>query len=170
MRKVIFVLMAIAGSVTIRAQSIGPSTLNSSGGSGPIGSYEFDWSVGEMSLVSTFSSSSIVVTQGVLQPLDAWPLDIGNSALLTQLKVFPNPAESIVNIQYSVQAAGSMTYRLMDVSGKTLESGSENVKQGTLNKQLNISSLACASYMLEVIVSREDGTNESTSFKIQKIK
>jgi len=170
MRKAILTLFVIAGSITIRAQSIGPSTLNASGGSGTIGSHEFDWSVGEMSLISTFSGGSVIVTQGVLQPFDAWPVEIEHTALLKQLKVFPNPAESVVNIEYTSQTEGAVTYRVTDMNGKTLQDGSLMVKPGMVTRQLNISSLACASYMLEVTVGGANGTKESTSFKIQKIK
>jgi hypothetical protein len=170
MKKIILILMAFAGSINIRAQSVGPKTLNAAGGTGTAGSVEIDWSVGEMTLVSTFSGGSVVVTQGVLQPTDAWPVDVGNTALLKQLEVFPNPASSVVNIRYAAQAAGTLTYRLMDVTGKELAEKNVDVKQGIITEQLNISTLACATYMLEVSIRQADGKNETTSYKIQKIK
>jgi len=170
MRKAILTLLMIVGSLCIRAQGIGPSTLNASGGSGSIGSHEFDWSVGEISLVSTFTSGSVIVTQGVLQPFDAWPVEIEHTALLKQLKVFPNPAESVVNIAYTAQTEGVIAYLLMDMTGKEFQSGTILFKSGGANKQLNITSLPCASYMLEITVANEQGIKESTSYKIQKIK
>jgi len=169
MRRTILTLLVIAGSVTIRAQDIGPSTVNAAGGGGIIGTNEFDWSIGEISLVSTFTVGSIVVTQGVLQPFDAWPVDIGTKALLRQLRVFPNPADAVVNIQYASSTEGSLKYQLTDVTGRIVQNGSEGIHAGILNKQLNISLLACATYMLEVTVSSKDGAGESTSFKIEKV-
>jgi hypothetical protein len=170
MKKIILILMAFAGSLNIRAQSVGPKTLNAAGGTGTAGSVEIDWSVGEMTLVSTFSGSSVVVTQGVLQPTDAWPVDVGKTALLKELEVFPNPASSFVNIRYAAQATGTLTYRLMDIIGKELTGKTVDIKQGVTTEQVNISTLACATYILEVGVMQADGKNETTSYKIQKTK
>ena len=165
----VFLLVGISG-IHIRAQSIAPGTLNAAGGTGSAGSTEFDWSVGEMTLVSTFSGSSVVVTQGVLQPSDAWPADVKNTVLLKQLQVFPNPASSVVNMQYTASVPGKLNYRLMDMAGKVLSNHSIDVKKGVTDERIDISSLACATYMLEVSITQDGSNRETTSYKIQKIK
>src|SRR5215212_1806866 len=54
------------------SQSIGPSVINSSGGSFniPAGNFVLDWNVGEMTLVhtSTDAGSIYIITNGFLQP------------------------------------------------------------------------------------------------------
>ena len=52
----------------VKAQSITPSVINASGYSGTISGQVFDWSIGEMTLVSTYTGSTLIVTQGLLQP------------------------------------------------------------------------------------------------------
>lgn len=168
-RSILLMLLALPIANSIRAQSVGPATVNSAGGSAVIGSNQFDWSAGEMTMVSTFSTSGIIVTQGVLQPFDG-TTKVVNTALLQQLQVFPNPASSTVNLQYASQAGGTLSYRLMDMAGRVITRKTVDIKQGTTTEQLDISALANASYMLEVSVNSTNAAPEIVSYKIQKIK
>ncbi len=169
MKKTTIFLLAIGGAISIRAQSISPRTLNAAGGTAVIGGNEFEWSVGEMTLVSTFSGSSVIVTQGVLQPYDATSTQVTEQRLLKNLQVFPNPASTVVNLQYASSDMGSLSYRLLDMTGKEITSAVIDVKQGTATGQFSVAGLACANYMLEVTVNTA-GTTERASYKIQKIK
>jgi hypothetical protein len=58
----------------------------------------------------------------------------------------------------------------MDIIGKELTGKTVDIKQGVTTEQVNISTLACATYILEVGVMQADGKNETTSYKIQKTK
>ncbi len=170
MKKIVLALLIISGWATSAcAQSIGPSILNAAGGSAVIGSDEFEWSIGEMTMVSTLSSSSVVITQGLLQPM---PVTLGVPSvnpLAQQLKVFPNPASSIVNVEYTSQAKGSLTYRLLDVAGKTIKSKTTQVDLGSTIIGLDIADLVCAGYLLEVTVNSGNEAKGKASFNIQKI-
>ena len=168
-RAILLIPLALVAVTNVWGQSIGPSTLNAAGGTAVIGTNEFDWSVGEMTMVSTFSSSSIIVTQGVLQPAES-TVGVPNITSLTkQLKVFPNPASSVVNIEYTSAANGTLAYRLLDMNGKVVSKQKVNTTNGTTTTQINLQEVACASYMLEVTVN-PDTKAESISYKIQKIK
>jgi hypothetical protein len=155
--------------VQLRAQSAAPATLNSTGNTSIIGSNEFDWSVGEMTMVSTFATPGIVITQGVLQPSELQPTAVPVTGALTkQLQVFPTPATSVVNIKYSSPGQGFLSYKFMDMNGKMMKTQSLNVAMGTTVEQINVAELACATYMLEVTVNSENGAPESIVYKIQK--
>jgi len=169
-KPVLLILLAMAGSASIRAQSAGPSTLNAAGGSTVVSGNEFEWSVGEMALVSTFSSSSIVVTQGVLQPFDGTTKVAENTTLRQQLKVFPNPATSVVNVEYTSATHGTISCRLLDLTGKVINNTTIDIKPGTNNGQIDVSPLACATYMLEVSLNSGSSTSDRTTYKIQKLK
>jgi hypothetical protein len=171
MKKIIFLMLSsVIGSVSIRAQSIGPATFNATGGSNIVSGNEFEWSVGEMTLVNTFSSSSIVVTQGVLQPSDIATRVVDNTMLQQQLKVFPNPATSIVNLQYTSATHGTMSYRLLDIAGKVVNTTTIDIAPGANNGQIDVSTLACATYMLDVSLDSGENKKEHAIFKIQKLK
>ena len=170
-RSMLLLLVAMAGANGISAQSVGPATINATGGTRIIGSNEFDWSIGEMTLVSTFSNPSIIVTQGVLQPEGLTNSGVANNAAISnQLKVFPNPASSVLNFRYTSQLPGTLDYRLLDMTGKASISRTMNIVQGINEEQIDLTHLACATYFLEITVTSGSGAVENISYKIQKIK
>lgn len=165
----LMLIMTLPGIIpNVRGQSIGPSTLNASGGSGTIGSTKFDWSVGEMTMVSTFTGSSVIVTQGVLQN-DISSSSVGSISLNEHLQVFPNPASTLVNLQLNSDKEGTLQYTLLDMTGKRITDRKTAIKQGTNTEQMDISNLAAAVYMLEVSFTSASGT-ASSSYKIDKLK
>ncbi len=169
-RSIIVILLVMAGAINIRAQGIGPSALNATGGTALIGGSEFDWSVGEMTMVSTFTTPNVIITQGVLQPSDAMVSVPDTKSLSKLLKVFPNPATDIVNLQYTSSNDGTLSYRLLDMAGKEISSQRIVVASGHANGQVDVKPLAVATYMLEVTIVPENGAPETMSYKIQKLK
>jgi hypothetical protein len=168
-----FILLGLSLSCaalnSAKAQSIGPSTLNQTGGSATIGGDVFDWSVGEMTMVSTFSGASVIVTQGVLQT-EILPSGKKEVPLVGQLQVFPNPASNMINVQFSAVSAGNLICKLTDMTGKTLTTKKLAVNQGTTTEQIEISRLAAATYMLTVSFEAPGKTQETTNYKIEKLK
>jgi len=163
-----FVLLA--GITKSRAQTgVAQATFNATGGTGTIGTTEYDWSIGEVSLVSTFYGSKIIVTQGLLQNERSTPQKAENTTLANHLQVFPNPASSTVNLQYTSVEAGTLGYRLMDMTGKVVMSRNAEIKQGIATEQLNIGNLANATYLLEVTFKDEQNEVATTSYKIEKL-
>ncbi len=170
-RAILLIPLTIATAISAHAQSVGPATLNATGGTQIIGSNEFDWSVGEMTLVSTFSNANIIVTQGLLQPVGSDKTGVANNvAIGNQLKVFPNPASSVLSFQYISQRPGTLEYRMVDMTGKASISRTINIVQGNNEEQIDLTHLSCATYFLEVTVNSGSSSAESISYKIQKIK
>lgn len=168
-RKILLIPLLL-GANSMLAQSIGPGTMNAAGATATIGSTNVEWSVGEMTMVSTFSTPGIVVTQGVLQPTSSDPTRADdNAALLRQLQVFPNPATSVVSVQYSSQLQGTLSYKLMDMAGRVITTKKSDIKQGTNTVQVNIADLAVATYMLEVAIDATGGVSSKASYKIDKL-
>jgi hypothetical protein len=150
-------------------QSIGPATVNATGGSGAISGNTYDWSIGEMSMVATFYSSAVTITQGVLQNNPSTE-GVPSTSLAGHLQVFPNPASTVVNLQYTSVSRGLLSYRLMDMAGRIIASRSTEVSQGVVTEQVNISTLAVASYMLEVLFKSDNEVAKISSYKIEKLK
>ncbi len=162
-------LLSLAGFENTQAQSIAPFTLNATGGSKQIGSIIYDYSVGEMTLVNTFYGSNVTVTQGLLQNDVSVPVSVSTAMFSQNLQVYPNPASSIVNIKLNSPKAGTLSYRLMDMTGKILMTHSAEVNSNTLVQELNIEPFAMATYVLEVNFTGAD-INETTNYKLEKIK
>jgi hypothetical protein len=174
MKKTFIIYAALAASTVLLgeekvcAQSIGPATLNAAGGGTVIAGNSYDFSIGEMTVVSTNQAGSIVVTQGVLQPYDH-PMAVHDVPLANNLKVYPNPATNVVNIQYNAQAAGKVSYSLLDMTGKVITAKSAAAAQGTMTEQVNVSALPAATYMLQVTVDIPGTQKQTIPYKIQKL-
>lgn len=169
-RSGLLLLIALFMATGVQAQSVGPSTINATGGSTIIGSDDFEWSVGEMTLVSTFTTPGIIVTQGILQPVDG-PLGVPETAELSNaLSVFPNPAADCVNVQYRSAGEDILSCRLLDALGKEVSCRKITVANGQAAGQIDIRSFAAASYMLEVTIIPKKGTPKLAAYKIQKLK
>lgn len=164
-----FVLLASVTKSSAQTAST-QSTFNATGGTAQLADgTEYDWSIGEVALVSTFYGSKIIVTQGLLQNERSTPQKAGNIEFTNHLQVFPNPASTLVNLQYTSSSAGTLSYRLMDMTGKVVMNHSSEIKQGTVTDQLNVSNLANATYMLEVNFRSGDSEAATASYKIEKL-
>lgn len=155
-------------SVGANAQSIWPSTLNASGGSAILAGNTYEWSVGEMTLVSTESTSSLVITQGLLQTR-LGTTDVKDHTIMQYLSVFPNPASSTVNYTFNSPQKAVLGIRLVDMTGKVLYTRNTDVKTGINTGQVDMSPYAAATYMLQVDLTDGDNQIGSTSYKIQKV-
>jgi hypothetical protein len=122
------VFLAIGFSpVDAGAQSVGPSVLNTAGGTydNPSSYHRFEWSLGELVLINTFAppDSSVIVTQGVLQPCTDKP---GNSPLTLlfdkgDYRLFPNPTTGPFEVNFFVRETGRMNLQLVDATGRVLQ-------------------------------------------------
>lgn len=152
----------------VSAQSISPSVLNATGGSQSVGPNTFEWSVGEMTLVSTASAGSIIVTQGLLQPIQA-PSAIGNTTMNAEdLSVFPVPASSVVHIRPAFKRGGKLGLLLLDATGRTVLRSEAVLKTGNEMQQLDINAVANGTYVLNISY-QATGNLSHQSYKIQKI-
>ena len=167
-KRALLLLGAMAGTLAVSAQSIGPSTLNSAGGSAAIGGNTYEWSLGEMTVVSTYSGGSLVVTQGLLQPFNLsngiheHPLSAG------ALQVYPNPAEDVLYLQPAFKQGDKLSFALLDMTGKLILREEKTLSTGTELQTIRLTGLAAGNYMLQVAVTAA-GENYNTGYKVQKL-
>jgi hypothetical protein len=139
-RRITLSLLAIflAISFSSRAQvpslnpvnGVVPAVLNSAGGTydNALSYYRYEWSFGELVLVQAFapSDSSILVTQGVLQPCT----DVIQNSPYTvffengDYKLFPNPTAGKFEVDFFVKTPGFMSLQLVNTMGQVLETRS----------------------------------------------
>lgn len=144
------------------------NTLNATGGGGTIGGNTYDYSVGEMTLVSTETSSNIIITQGLLQPEAKFATSTKDLIIAQdQMSIYPNPTAAIVNIQPQFNKAGTMQIRLIDAMGKTIVRQEYKLSSGTEKQQIDISGFAIGNYLLNVNYTNNNTTLKNT-YKIQK--
>ena len=69
---------------------------------------------------------------------------------LEDLNVYPNPATDYLNVEFSISEAQNVTYKLLDLTGKTLKQSQMESVAGTNQYQLNIQGVASGLYLLEI--------------------
>jgi hypothetical protein len=150
------------------------SVINASGGFATAGYYQFEWSIGEMSLVNELESpGKLIVTNGFLQPYFLTP---GTINLLSQfgmeeIKVFPNPASSYVEINFFTKQRGRIKMELLNEIGQRVYS-QETISYGVdLIWRIPVNQLTNGAYLVNIKLSAERGfVSKAGSYKILKIK
>lgn len=166
--KAIPVVAALLWGVGTHAQGISPSTLNAAGGSTEIAGDAYEYSIGEMVLVSTFSGPDLIVTQGLLQPFGNG--EVGIEALTLsdrELSAYPNPSSDIVYIQPNLSGGGRLTIVLTDITGRQVSTKTAHLKHGNEKQNISLNSFASGSYMLRVTFTAGK-KSYVRNFKIQK--
>jgi hypothetical protein len=159
------ILMA---SLPAGAQSVGPAVLNSAGGTAVLAGNTYEFSVGEMVLVQTFSGQGIVVTQGVLQPSSGTTGVMDIAFFEGRMSVYPNPAEDQVFLQPDMPSGGKLLCRLYDAAGKLVHSGAHDLARGNEKLSIPLAALAVGSYMLQVEFQHQKKSYHN-AYQIQKL-
>lgn len=112
----------------------------------------FEYVIGEMTLVSTDRTTGLIVTQGYLQPTDEnRPSQIQSSGVQNDIRVYPNPTEDVVNLEFVDQQDQSFSYLLVDATGKVLF----KKENETANRfQLDMRSYASGNYYLKLTTQK----------------
>ena len=149
-------------------------TLNVTGNSVKINGMSFEYSIGEMTIVSTERNANLIVTQGALQPSSTTdkhhttPSANNLNELVDQIKVYPNPTQNILFIETNQTQVGDYSYQLFDGLGKIVLSQSGQTVIGLNKFSLDLQSFAGGTYYLMLSKPSPAGTIENYSFKIQK--
>ena len=166
------VISLFVGTNVLYGQSLERQVIGSSGGSFVNTSADrmLEWTLGEMSMVETFQSTSNYLTQGFHQPEVAIVGDI-DSDFFEELVVFPNPASDVLKIRYQLSAAGQLSFRLTDVRG--IEVQSEQAIEYYSGQQITplyLHKLSNGMYVLEVtFVSADQEVTHHSFHKINVI-
>lgn len=127
---VLFTLATSIGiSETVSAQSVAPSIMNVAGGytkpgaSPGTGYYQLEWSVGELTMIETFSTPNNFYTQGVLQPCTDKPVKDPLTVLFEkgEYALFPNPTKGLFELDILLAVKGQLRIQLVDGLGRVLE-------------------------------------------------
>lgn len=159
-----FILLTLI-FVSITCVLSAQSTLNISSHSATLKGVVHDFSIGEMTMVTTEQTENLLVTQGLLQPSpfsNKKNNDHVHSDFIDFVKVYPNPTSHLLFIELiEVEHAN---IRLYDALGKLLVDTKSNEQRSSLD----VSSFALGTYYL--IISDPKQPTLNMSFNIQKIK
>jgi Secretion system C-terminal sorting domain len=165
MKTIILLAITICTAINLQAQSIAPSIINAGGGSANISGRTFEYSIGEMAVVSTDKAGNTFLTQGLLQPITVTPEGLTNIALgKTLFNIYPNPTSEILNIDLLNKVTVLNNISLYDATGKLIIT-LDNPKFTNNKYTLDFSNFAFGHYLLKL-----SSPNQNFTFTINKTK
>lgn len=154
MKKAITIVLVFFFFFYGNSQVVAPSVFNAGGGTFQSGYHQFEWSIGELSLVGdmTSSNNAVVITNGFLQPFIQYPSRDNSNHIFgdDEIKVFPNPASSYVEINFLTKQRGRITISFYDASGKKILVTADVYHGVGLIKRIPVSQLPNEVYMLHI--------------------
>lgn len=167
-KSAVFLILSFCIYSCCMAQSTGPTTLNAAGGSTVTGGNTYEWSIAEMTMVTTFNSGNLTVTQGVLQPGQA-PASIEEyeQHSFDSFLVYPVPTGDVLYLKPGFEKGGKLTWALFDAQGKQIGFRSVQLTQGNETQSIDLSTLPAANYFLRVQFESAQGMI-SAAYTVQK--
>ena len=147
-KRIVMISSLVMSTFFVKAQSLSPQVISSTGGYSSSGSASLSATTGEMTMVSTFSTGSVIVTQGFQQPED---FNVGVAPLpdpASGISFGPNPSSGTINLFFESTAGMNMIFSVLDLKGALLYE-LETVKYaGTNFISFDLSVLPAGSYLL----------------------
>lgn len=159
MKKHLLTIAAFALIGAVRAQTVMPQVVSSSGRSGQNAQVSLDWTIGE-SVTSTVSDGQSTLTQGFQQPTLQIATTQNEKNDLAFMLVYPNPTADFVTLKISQSDQRLFNYKVHDVAGKLVIEG----KASTHYPNISFQGLASGQYTLSLI----DNELKSQSISIIK--
>ncbi len=175
MKKLYFVLLLVVAGFAANAQSLTPTVIASTGAFSQNGNYSLSYTVGEMTMVQTFTSQNqqTILTQGFQQPndkvtglIDITQGDFGSFVL------YPNPAVDQFWFGFQLPEEGRVNIALYDALGQKLSDiYYANYDNGKIVQNANVSNLAAGVYLVTLtLTSTKDGSVHQQTKKLQVIR
>lgn len=158
----------IAFACTIGLHANAQTTINAASNTLQLDGMVFEYSIGEMPMITTERNANLTITQGYLQPFRKNNAPSSDESsfddFAKRLNVYPNPTENVLFIETNNTTSTNLDCRILDGAGKTVLQRKEALQEGVQKISLDMSSFAVGSYFL---LLQSDGQNP-ISYKIQK--
>lgn len=161
-----FWVVFLCVSIPSLAQSISASVINVGGLHTKATSFSLDFSIGEQSSITQYTASpSLSLTAGFLQafsPLVITGLTRFPSNQEVTLMLYPNPASDYTILRGVLSAPGQLSFQLIDLQGRVLQSHPQQYFQNAVEKEFSIAELAADMYFIRLIYAGQEGTQAMT--------
>jgi hypothetical protein len=164
MKKTIYLLLVIA-VFQVKAQSVSPFVIASTGGYFSNVNFSVSSTFGELTMVETFHNGDYL-TQGFQQP---WPFTVGIENPVpgaNETNVYPNPSGGNFTFSYNFSSSGTIAFRLFDMLGRSIDNSAVDFDKGFNMKEFNYTGLAQGIYFLESDVLLSNGKSIKNVTKI----
>ncbi len=165
-------------STTCYCQEQLTQVVNASGGNYEKGGVLLNWNVGELSLVNAMASidSTLWITNGFLQPegpsggpvMTSVPAEFVMESQAARVRVFPNPVQDVLQIDYTDNYYGDMYVTIFDNAGKLVYAKTVYSSGNGFKQKINISQLTRGSYLLNISPVQKPQSKQVYTYKLIK--
>ena len=156
----------------LASHAFAQQTINAGSHTAILDHKQFDYSIGEMTLVSTERSHSIIVTQGYWQPAVSGGRSHDPASSLGDLadyvKVYPNPTENFLFVE-TMRDLGELSFKLYDGSGKVVMEKMHMNGDANQKFTLDLSTYSAGNYVLLIDPANPALLQQKLTYKIQKL-
>lgn len=148
------------------AQSIERQVIGSMGSHQTTTGIAHTYTIGEL-MVTTSTSPSLVITQGFNQPEEVVVGIRNNDEKGFSIQYYPNPTESILNLEFESENSLSIQLELFSISGSHIALPIQKLEVNeSATHQIDLRHLASGSYFL---LLRDSENGLMKTLKIQKV-
>ena len=131
------------------AQSLSPSVISSSGAFFQNSNAMLSSTIGEMTMVETFSAGGSILTQGFQQPFD-FPVGIPQHSANHSLEIFPNPSLGDITVFLPDLTGDEIAVQVFDAIGKLVFRKVFHMNSPANRIHLSLNNLIDGMYVFEI--------------------
>jgi hypothetical protein len=160
MKRILLLILMCGLSFVLRAQSLTPFVVSTSGAFFSNGAGMLSTTIGELAAVTTLTGGSNILTQGFQQPWDfnVYVPEIHHDGLA--FDIYPNPSSGNFTLALNTTNDSKVIIHVYDMLGKAVYFQTANHMSGYESYAINLEKMAEGVYMLEV------RTEETSSGKV----
>jgi hypothetical protein len=146
--KILMLFSAIILSVFSYSQSLTPVVISSGGGY--FASASLSYTIAEMTMVQTFTTSGNILTQGFQQPED---ISVGiqeNDADLNNFAIYPNPTSGAFTLDFISSHESTVSVKLFNLFGQEVLTNNYSISEGINKISFDIGTFSQGVYLLEI--------------------
>lgn len=174
MKKVYILIGAVVAAFTANSQSLSPTVIASSGAYVENQNVSLSYTVGEMTMVETFSANGNILTQGFQQPEDALVGIIELSkGEFGSFAVYPNPAVDHLWYGFTLPQSGKVNISLFNELGQKIGDlyNSNYASENKIVQPMSVSTLSAGIYFMTMtFTSDADNQTHVSTEKFQVIR
>jgi len=165
---ILIIALGMAG-FSLHSQTLSPTVISSSGGYFTSASASLSFTVAEMTMVQTFTSTGNILTQGFQQPED-FTVSISETPTVSgDVSIYPNPTNGAFTLSYVCNDNSETTIKLYNLVGQLVLSKPVAQVTGLNTVKFDIANFNQGIYMLELTVVNAKGEKATDYHEINLV-
>lgn len=160
--KVHLLLLCFSFPLSIFSQTSAPDVIASGSGFFDNGTFSNSYTIGEMAVVETYSTTGFILTQGFQQPAD-FASGIANAQNAAPLfGVYPNPSNGIFFVEYALENPSAVVIEIFDAMGQKVSSGESACSAGLQRQQISLATFSSGIYSVRLTIQSQRNSESKT--------